>query len=76
MYIGNPYYSNVITIYGINRKSLVKTTFGNMGRGGYACGNGIGGEEIFLSCDYGILYGIISAGYASDASTCSNEVIV
>ena len=73
--LGNPTYKNAITVYGINRKSLVKTTFGNLGRGSYACGNGKGGESIHLTCDYGILQNFAVYGYETDGSTCIEDVL-
>lgn len=73
--LGNPSYKDAISIRGINRKALVKTTFGNMGRGSYACGNGRDGELIHLSCPYSSIEEFLAAGYASPSSTCTSEVL-
>jgi len=72
--ISNPSYDNAVVIYGINRKSFVRTTLGNLGRGGYTCGNGKFSETIYLSCPYGEINNFVSAGYASSSSKCSSEV--
>lgn len=72
-YVGNPRYTDAVTVYGINRKSLAKTTLGNLGRGGYACGNGKLGDVIHLSCPYSAIHSLVSAGYGSADSRCSSE---
>ena len=71
--VGNPTYFNEITLYGINKKSFIKTTFGNMGRGGYACTNGILGTKVTLSCSFGTINSLVSFGLASKQSSCSSE---
>jgi len=75
MIIGNPSYKDAITIYGINRKALVKTTFGNMGRGSYSCGNtNKDGETIHISCPYNEIEELLAIGYGNDDTKCTTEV--
>ena len=41
---------------------------------GYACSNGKIDEKIVLTCEYGIIYMLISVGYGSEKSTCLHDV--
>jgi len=71
--MSNPYDTNEVTLYSINRKSLAKTTFGNLGRGGYACTHGNIGETLDLTCLFGTINSLAAFGYGTDATTCSTE---
>ena len=61
-----------ITLYGINKKMLVKTTFGNLGRTAYTCANGQSDEILALNCLDGTIGSLISFGVSKDNLTCSS----
>lgn len=54
---------------------MVKTTFGNMGRGSYSCGNTKDyTENIHISCPYSEIEELVAIGYGDDSSRCTTEV--
>lgn len=72
--LGNQHYPTELKITGINRKKSLRPTLGNLGMGGYACSNGLAGENVHLVCAYGVVHSLISTGYGSSASTCHTTV--